>query len=333
MSPRSLLITSTLIIVLLLIWQLRWVLIVFFGAIVISVALDVLIRNLQKRIKLPRNLALLLVLSLLMTSGLFIFQLLVPELITQIKELGNLLPILAAKVKSILANHPRLIILQETIPDQFSWQGIQPIGTHLIGFAGGAANSFVQILLISLLAILLVLDPKSHRRIVISLTPKPYRSNVNELLDECRVALGAWLTGMTISASTVFVVTWASLAILKIPMALLSALVCGLLTFVPTIGPSTATILPVSIALIISPTVMMEVLFIRIILQNFEAFLLTPILLKQTVSLLPTIALLAQLSLGALLGLPGVLVALPLAVVLQVCTKRILVSNIMDSWS
>ena len=40
----------------------------------------------------------------------------------------------------------------------------------------------------------------------------------------------------------------------------------------------------------------------------------------------------AQLSLGALLGLPGVLLALPLVVVLQVLMQRVVVGQIMDHW-
>ena len=40
----------------------------------------------------------------------------------------------------------------------------------------------------------------------------------------------------------------------------------------------------------------------------------------------------AQLSLGALLGLPGVLLALPLVVVLQVVMQRVVVQQMMDRW-
>ena len=137
---------------------------------------------------------------------------------------------------------------------------------------------------------------------------------------------------MTISAITVFIITWTGLALLKVPLALLSALVCGILTFVPTIGPTTATLLPLSVALLVSPGLMMQVLILRLILQNIEAFLLTPLLLRRTVNLLPTVALTSQLSLGALLGLPGVLLALPLVVVLQVVMQKILVIKIMDRW-
>ena len=103
-----------------------------------------------------------------------------------------------------------------------------------------------------------------------------------------------------------------------VPLALLSALVCGVLTFVPTIGPTLATVLPLGVALLLSPALALQVLVLRLVLQNVEAFLITPILLSRTVNLLPTVALMAQLCMGVLLGLPGVLLALPLVVVLQV---------------
>ena len=144
---------------------------------------------------------------------------------------------------------------------------------------------------------------------------------------------GGWLAGMTISAVSVFLLTWAGLAWLQVPLALLSGLVCGLLTFVPTIGPTVATLLPTALALVVSPELSLKVIVLRLILQNGEAFLLTPLLLSRTVNLLPTVALMAQLSLGALLGLPGVLLALPLVVVLQVLLQEVFVKEIMDRWT
>ena len=120
---------------------------------------------------------------------------------------------------------------------------------------------------------------------------------------------------------------------MQVPLALLSGLVCGLLTFVPTIGPTVATLLPTALALVVSPELSLKVIVLRLILQNGEAFLLTPLLLSRTVNLLPTVALMAQLSLGALLGIPGVLLALPLVVVLQVLLQEVFVKEIMDRWT
>lgn len=332
MNARNLLAILTLVVLTLLIWELRWVLLVLFGAVVLAVALDVPIQKLQ-RFGLPRPIALAVVLLVMVLGGSLVIQLLVPELIDQIQQLGALVPVVFSKLQTMVANEPRLQSLTQNLPSQFSWDRLQPVGTQLIGVAGGAANGVVQLLLMSLLAVLMVLDPASHRRMLIAATPRPARPMMKRVLDQCRTALGGWLAGMTLSATSVFLLTWLGLALLKAPLALLSALVCGLLTFVPTIGPTAATLLPLSMALLVSPTLMLQVLVLRLVLQNLEAFLLTPILLRRTVNLLPTVALMAQLSLGALLGLPGVLLALPLVVVLQVGMELVVVRQIMDRWT
>ena len=333
MTAQSALLTLTFVVLALLIWQLRWVLLVLFGAVVVAVALDVLIHQLQNRSRLARPQALLVVLAGLLLAGLLVGQLLLPELITQTQQLGQDLPELFNKLSEWLGADPRLAALNQASGAGVSPENLQSLGRQLLGVAGGAANSLIQVLLMVLLAILLALDPSSHRGMVVAITPRPARELMVQLLDESRQALGGWLTGMTLSASTVFLLTWGGLLLLKAPLALLSALVCGLLTFVPTIGPTAATLLPTGLALLQSPQLVVSVLVFRLILQNLEAFLLTPLLLRKTVNLLPTVALMAQLSLGALLGLPGVLLALPLVVVLQVFMQRVVVRQVMDRWS
>ena len=333
MNAQSILLSLTFVVLALLIWQLRWVLLVLFGAVVVAVALDVLIHQLQNRFRLSRPQALLAVLTGLLMAGLLMGQLLLPELITQTQQLGRDLPELFNKLSGWLGDDPRFSALNQTLSSGASPESLQSVGRQLLGVAGGAANSLIQVLLMALLAILLALDPSSHRGMVVSITPRPARDQMIQLLDESRQALGGWLTGMTLSATTVFLLTWGGLLLLKAPLALLSALVCGLLTFVPTIGPTAATLLPTGLALLQSPQLVVSVLVFRLILQNLEAFLLTPLLLRKTVNLLPTVALMTQLSLGALLGLPGVLLALPLVVVLQVLMQRVVVQQVMDRWS
>jgi predicted PurR-regulated permease PerM len=101
---------------------------------------------------------------------------------------------------------------------------------------------------------------------------------------------------------------------------------------IDTVGPTVATLLPLSVALLVSPALALQVLILRLLVQNGEAFLLTPMLLSRTVNLLPTVALMSQLCLGALLGLPGILLALPLVVVLQVIGQEVVVRDVMDRW-
>ena len=332
MNGRTVLGALALIVIGLLTWELRWVLLVLFGAVVLAVALDVPITLLRRLLPLNRPAALIVVLVSLVLLGGVLGQLLLPELLEQINQLTTLLPVLALRLSSLARQVDWLPDLEQQLMALGTWERLQPLGGQLLGLAGGAANTTIQILLMALLAILLALDPRSHQKMIVSLTPSFWRPQMQHLLGESRQALGGWLAGMTLSAVSVFLLTWAGLALLGVPLALLSALVCGLLTFVPTIGPTAATLLPLAVGLLVSPTKMVQVLVLRLILQNAEAFLLTPVLLRRTVNLLPTVALTAQLCLGALLGLPGVLLALPLVVVLQVLFEEVLVKEVMDHW-
>jgi predicted PurR-regulated permease PerM len=333
MNGRTVLGALALVVIGLLTWELRWVLLVLFGAVVLAVALDVPITLLRRLLPLNRPAALIVVLVSLVLLGGVLGQLLLPELLEQIKQLTTLLPVLALRLSSLARQVDLLPDLEQQLMALGTWERLQPLGVQLLGLAGGAANTTIQMLLMALLAILLALDPRSHQKVIVSLTPSFWRPQMKHLLGESRQALGGWLAGMTLSAVSVFLLTWAGLALLGVPLALLSSLVCGLLTFVPTIGPTAATLLPLAVGLLVSPAKMLQVLVLRLILQNAEAFLLTPVLLRRTVNLLPTVALTAQLCLGALLGLPGVLLALPLVVVLQVLFEEVLVKEVMDHWN
>lgn len=314
-------------------WELRWVLMVLFGAIVLAVALDVPVQVLMRRLHLGRPAALTLVLAAFGSLATVLVLLLLPEVVDQVQTLIRILPALLAYLASLSGRVPALSEFQDTLRSLSSFETLQPLGSQLLGLAGGAANGTIQVLLMALLAVLLCLDPISHTRLVLAATPRFYRQHMRRLLQECRDALGGWLAGMTLSAAAVFLATWAGLALIGAPLALLSGLISGVLTFVPTVGPTLATLLPAAVALLLVPKVVVKVILLRLLLQNLEAFVLTPLLLKRTVNLLPTVALMGQLSLGALLGLPGVLLALPFIVVTQVLLEEVLVREIMDRWT
>jgi len=333
MNARYLIGALALVVATLLVWQLRWVLLILFGAVVLAVALDVPITWLRQKFSLNRPTALVLVLSFLLAMGTLLSWVLLPEVIEQVNLLQRIIPALPEQLNNLVRQVPALQNLERELLSKASLERMQPLGQQLLGFAGGAANGTIQTLLMALLAVLFALDPRSHQRLLIAATPNFYRPRIQLVMGESREALGGWLAGMTLSAVAVFLTTWAGLALLKVPLALLSALACVVLTFDATSCPTLGTLLPMGVALLlVSPGKMVQVLILRLILQQLEAFVLTPFLLSRTVNLLPTVALVSQLSLGVLLGLPGVLLALPLVVVLQVLGRELLVHDVMDQW-
>ena len=86
MNARTLLGALALIVVALLVWELRWVLLVLFGAIVLAVSLDVPITLLRRFLPLQRPAALILVVVVILISGGWVGLQLLPELLEQIQQ-------------------------------------------------------------------------------------------------------------------------------------------------------------------------------------------------------------------------------------------------------
>ena len=149
MTGQTVLLALLSVVLTLLLWNLRWVLLIVFGAVVVSVALDVLIAAVQRRTRLQRPQALVLVLGLLLVSAAVIGQLLIPELFEQIQQLGRDLPQLIDKISTLIGSDPRWSGLSTGMTAEWNLERLQPLGAQLLGFAGGAANSLVQVFLMS----------------------------------------------------------------------------------------------------------------------------------------------------------------------------------------
>ena len=85
-----------------------------------------------------------------------------------------------------------------------------------------------------------------------------------------------------------------------------------------------------SVALLDAPWKALAVLGLYIVIQNIESYLITPSVMHYQVRLLPAITLTAQFIFTIIFGPIGLLLSLPLAVVIQVLVKEVLVNDILD---
>ena len=149
--------TLALVVLGLLAWELRWVLLVLFGAVVLAVALDVPVQVLMRRTPLHRPQALVVVVGLLVLLGWELGFLLLPELVQQVATLNELLPQLLQRVGAFLSEIRGVGPLGSSLESSGGLSALQPLGSQLLGLAGGAANSSIQVLLMALLALLMAL--------------------------------------------------------------------------------------------------------------------------------------------------------------------------------
>lgn len=322
-----------------ILWQIRQVLLLAFAAIALATALNILV-ELFKRLSIPRSLAVLL--SILLSVALFVgfYWLIVPPFAEQFQELVELVPQGIEQLNQwseLLKDRIRTELVDDYIPslDELIVQ-VQPVLNSLLGggifFVSNSLIGIAQFLLVIVLTIMLLADPRPYRQSLIRLFPSFYRRRVGEILSKCQSSLQAWVLGILFNMLLIALLSFLSLVILGIPLALAQATLAGILTFIPNLGPALSVIPPIAIALLEEPWKAIAVLITYIVIQQVEGNLLTPLVMARQVSLLPAMTLLAQVFFATFFGFLGLFLALPLTVVAQVWLKEVLIKDVLDQW-
>jgi len=119
--------------------------------------------------------------------------------------------------------------------------------------------------------------------------------------------------------------TGSGLWLLGVPSAFTLGLLAGLLEFIPFAGPLLAAVPGVLLALAVSPDLAVWVALLYFGVQQFEGYVLTPLVQQYAVDLPGVVLLFSLLGFGALFGTLGVILAAPLSVVTYVLVKRLYV--------
>jgi predicted PurR-regulated permease PerM len=154
--------------------------------------------------------------------------------------------------------------------------------------------------------------------------PAARRESVREFIEASENKVGAYLRGLAIMCSTIGVLSMIAYLFIGLPYAPLLAVMAGLMEAVPLIGPILGAIPAVLIALALDPSRVIWVIASTIIIQQFENHILVPRVMNQAVGVNPVISLLAFVIFSSLFGLPGALLAVPLAATIQLIFNRTL---------
>lgn len=136
--------------------------------------------------------------------------------------------------------------------------------------------------------------------------------------------LGSWFRGQLFLSFVIGVLSYIGLTILGIPYALPLAVVAGILEVVPVIGPIISAIPSVLLALTISPLLAIGVAAMYFVIQQLENNLIVPQVMQRAVGLNPLVVILAIAVGSRLLGFAGALLAVPIAVVLQIIVTEVI---------
>ena len=155
------------------------------------------------------------------------------------------------------------------------------------------------------------------------LFPTAQRERVEQLIEEVEQKVGYFYQGQLLLCSAVGGVSFVAYWLVGLPYALTLGAFAFIFEAVPMIGPLLGAIPAVLIALTISPTMTAIVIGINSLVQFLENNVLVPRIMDRTVGVNPILTVLAIAGFTTMLGLPGALLAVPMAAIIQLLFERV----------
>lgn len=186
--------------------------------------------------------------------------------------------------------------------------------TTLAAFFGGIV-SFALVVVFSFYFSVQETGVDDFLRVV---TPVKYHDYVLGLWKRSQDKIGKWMQGQLLLAALVGVILYLCLTVLGIPYALLLAVLAAIFELIPVFGQFLAAIPAIAVAAVDGGiTQGLIVAGVYIVVQQFEAHLIYPLVVKKVVGVPPLLVILALLVGGKLAGFIGVLLSVPVAAALQ----------------
>lgn len=182
-----------------------------------------------------------------------------------------------------------------------------------------------QLLIIIVLVIYFLADFPGIKRAFYRLAPLPRRPRVGVLGDEIISRIGGYVLGNVFTSVIATIAQFAVLRALGVPFALVLSVFVGVFDLVPLVGSTIAGVVVTTVTLAaVSTSAAVINLIFTVIYRFFEDYVLSPRILKRTVDVKPTVTIVAVLLGGALLGIEGALMAVPIAAAIQLITTEVI---------
>ena len=197
--------------------------------------------------------------------------------------------------------------------------------TRAIGGIAGAVTTF---LLIVIIGIYVVVEPRLYERGLAWMLPRTRRNDFHLTITEMASTLRRLMAGRIVGMIFEGIITYIMLAGYgyvtgdHIPMAALLAILTGLLAFVPNIGAFISGALMVLVGFSGGWQMGIYAITVYLLVQNIDGYFVVPMIARKTVDLAPALVLAMQLVMGILFGILGLLLADPLLAMIKVALER-----------
>lgn len=187
---------------------------------------------------------------------------------------------------------------------------------------GGVFGALTTLALIGIIGIYLAIDPRPYERGLSWMVAEDKRDVLAEYLDHMAYNMRRLLAGRLLGMVAEGFFTYIALSIVGVPMAALLGLITGILAFIPNIGAIVSGVLMTLVGFSVSTEVGLWTIGIYFAVQNFDGYVLVPMIAKKTVDLAPALVLGFQLIMGVLFGVLGLTFADPMLAMIKTALER-----------
>ena len=297
---------------------------------------DPMVDRLEAR-KFRRNTAVILVFAVMVLLLIVIAILLVPVLEDQVLTLVNSLPHyrdwMVATALPWIEHRTGLQLLTWLDPErlfallQEHWQSAGGVVANVLGYVSSSGFALLawvaNIALLPVLTFFFLRDWDLIVGRIGSLVPRDHFDTVRRLALESNEVLGGFIRGQLLVMLILGILYAVGLWWVGLDLGILIGLLAGLLTFVPYLGPASIVIFGGLAALVQYGDWqhLAGVAMVFSIGQIIESFVLTPMLVGDRIGLHPMAVIFAVMAGGTLFGFLGMLLALPVAAVVNVLLR------------
>jgi predicted PurR-regulated permease PerM len=311
-----------------------YILLLFFAGVLLAILLDTFAKQLMRIPRMPHWLAVTLILILMATLLTGIVILVIPAVT---EETAALIEQIEKSIEQ-LVKRLEMTAAGRYVVDQLAGLGEQVTGNggmwvRVAGIFSTTLGAITGLGIILIVGVFLAYSPGMYQSGFLHLVPPSQRPRAVEVMTALGVTLRWWLLGQLISMFVLAVSTWIMLTLLGVPLALILALITGLMTFIPYLGPLIALIPIVMLAFLESPLLALNVFILYMLIQNVEANVIMPIIFHRTVHIPPALGVISQILFGTLLGILGFILAIPLMAVLIQFLKMVYVEDVLGDRS
>ncbi|MBC5798562.1 MAG: AI-2E family transporter [Candidatus Eremiobacteraeota bacterium] len=303
--------------------------IIAIGGVFIAFLVFPAVRWLNNRLPLWLALAIVYVGVLLAIAAALWFV--VPDVTSNLQSLLHDLPTLERKIGT-LVNDPRNPVAQRLPAPLRSLLTKVPqyVGTFVQRESGVLTRSLLLIvqsaiaigalfIAVPVVSLYMLAEGEMMKRFLLGVIPQKNRERTLAVLAELEHVVGGFIRGQLVVAAVVGTLVTLLLLGLHVPYAILIGVLAGILDVIPYIG-AVAGYLPAAIIALVTngftDAIYVTIGFIAI--NQLEGHLISPRIVSRTVGVTPLAVIFALLVGGELFGLPGLLMAVPVAGVLRV---------------